>query len=159
MTKIKTIAGAFAFTGLWLVAVSCGNRESQVAEDWIAAWNSHDVEKFTPLFTNDALYEDVTFGEVNHGSGELRKFAASFFEAVPDMHMELMGSSVENGHGTIEWRLSGTDKGVYKTGKKFSIRGASIIEVRGGKISRNLDFYDSAGIMRQVGLLPQEAAK
>jgi ketosteroid isomerase-like protein len=101
----------------------------------------------------------VTFGEVNHGSGELRKFAASFFEAVPDMHMELMGSSVENGHGTIEWRLSGTDKGVYKTGKKFSIRGASIIEVRGGKISRNLDFYDSAGIMRQVGLLPQEAAK
>ena len=159
MMTIRTTACAFALACLWLAAVSCGSRESHVAEDWVAAWNSHDVEKFTPLFTDDAVYEDVTFGEVNHGSAELRKFAASFFEAVPDMRMELMGSSVENGHGTIEWRLSGTDKGVYKTGKKFSIRGASIIDVRGGRISRNLDFYDAAGIMRQVGLLPQEAAK
>jgi steroid delta-isomerase-like uncharacterized protein len=159
MTRIKTIVWAFALTGLWLAVVNCGSRDSHVAEDWIAAWNSHDVKKFAPLFTDGALYEDVTFGEVNRGSGELRKFAAAFFDAVPDMRMELIGSSVENGHGTIEWRLSGTDKGVYKTGKKFSIRGASIIDVRGGKISRNLDFYDSAGIMRQVGLLPQEAAK
>jgi hypothetical protein len=93
-----------ALTGMWLATVSCGSRESHVAEDWVAAWNSHDAEKFTPLFTDDAVYEDVTFGEVNHGSAELRKFAASFFEAVPDMRMELMGSWVGNGHGTIEWR-------------------------------------------------------
>lgn len=109
--------------------MSCGSRDSHIGEDWAAAWSSHDVENFTPLFTDDAVYEDVTFGEVNHGSAELRKFAASFFDAV------------------------------YKTGKKFSIRGASIIDVRGGEISRNLDFYDAAGIMRQVGLLPQEGAK
>ena len=159
MTRMSTIVSVVALAGLWLAAVSCGSRDSYVAENWIAAWNSHDVEKLTPLFTDDATYEDVTFGEINHGSGELRKFAASFFDAVPDMRMELIQSSIENGHGTIEWRLSGTDKGVYKTGKKFSIRGASILKVRGGKIFRNLDFYDSAGIMRQVGLLPPEAAK
>lgn len=154
-----TVVWACVLTGLWLVAVSCSSRDSHVAENWITGWNSHDVEKIIPVFTDDALYEDVTFGEVNHGSGELRKFAASFLDAVPDLHMELIHSSVENGHGTIEWRLSGTDKGVYKTGKKFSVRGASIIDLRGEKISRNLDFYDSAEIMRQVGLLPSAAAK
>jgi ketosteroid isomerase-like protein len=45
---------------------------------------------------------------------------------------------------------------MYKTGKKFSVRGVSVIEVREGKIFRNLDFYDSATIMRQLGLLPAQ---
>jgi ketosteroid isomerase-like protein len=68
----------------------------------------------------------------------------------------LLRSSIHDGHGTIEWTLSGTDKGMYKTGKKFSVRGVSVIEVREGKIFRNLDFYDSATIMRQLGLLPAQ---
>jgi hypothetical protein len=44
--------------------------------------------------------------------------------------------------------------GLYKTGKKFSVRGASVYELRGGKFSGNRDYYDSASIMRQVGVLP-----
>jgi ketosteroid isomerase-like protein len=44
--------------------------------------------------------------------------------------------------------------GLYKTGKKFSVRGASVFEIRGGKVYRNRDYYDSAAIMRQVGVLP-----
>ena len=129
------------------------NGEARIVERWVAAWNSHDVKKVIPLFTDDVLYEDVTFGAVNHGSTDLRKFASFFFEAVPDMKFEVLNSSVEGKRGVIEWVFSGTDKGVYKTGKRFTVRGVSIIDVDHGRISRNLDFYDSASIMRQVGLL------
>jgi len=45
---------------------------------------------------------------------------------------------------------------VFNTGRKFSVRGVSVIDVRDGKISRSLDFYDSAAIMRQVGKLPAQ---
>jgi steroid delta-isomerase-like uncharacterized protein len=159
MRRMTTIAPAVALATLCLMAASCKVQPSHVAEDWVAGWSSHDVEKLAAVFTDDVFYEDVTFGDVNHGVADLRKFAASFFESVPDMHMELIRASSENAHGTIEWRLTGTDKGVYKTGKKFSVRGASVIDVREGKISRNLDFYDSAAIMRQVGLLPAETGK
>jgi ketosteroid isomerase-like protein len=69
---------------------------------------------------------------------------------------ELANRTVDKGHGTIEWVFTGTDKGLYKTGKRFSVRGVSVIDLRGGRISRNLDFYDAASIMRQVGLLPSE---
>jgi len=127
--------------------------ETRIVESWVAAWNSHDVEKVIPLFTDDVLYEDVTFGAVNHGSADLRKFASFFFEAVPDMKFEVLNSSIEGKRGVIEWVFSGTDKGVYKTGKQFTVRGVSIIDVEHGRISRNLDFYDAASIMRQVGLL------
>lgn len=129
-----------------------------MAEKWIAAWNSYNPDKMLPVFTDDVFYEDVAFGEVSHGSAELRKFAASYFEAVPDLELKLLRASIHNGHGTIEWAFSGTDKGIYKTGKKFSVRGVSVIDMRDGKIFRNLDFYDSATIMRQVGLLPTPPA-
>jgi steroid delta-isomerase-like uncharacterized protein len=125
-----------------------------IAEKWIAAWNSHSPEKMLPVFTDDVFYEDVAFGEVSHGSAELRKFAASEFEGVPDLELKLLRANIQGGHGTIEWVFSGTDKGVFNTGKKFSVRGVSVIDVRDGKISRSLDFYDSGTIMRQVGVLP-----
>ena len=136
------------------IAQSRTSGKIPIVEKWVAAWNSHDVDKVVPLFTNDVVYEDVTFGAVNHGSAELRKFASFFFEAVPDMKFELLESSVQGKRGVIEWVFSGTDKGVYKTGKRFTVRGVSIINLDNGRISRNLDFYDAATIMRQVGVLP-----
>ncbi len=123
-----------------------------------AAWNSHDPDKVLTFFTEDVVYEDVAFGAVNHGQSELRKFAAGFFEAVPDLKLEVVSSSVHHGHGAVEWVLRGTDKGLYKTGKKFSVRGVSVFEMRGKKFSSNKDFYDLATIMRQVGVLPPEPA-
>jgi steroid delta-isomerase-like uncharacterized protein len=130
------------------------SHKAGVAEAWIAAWNSHDAEKLAALFTEDVMYEDIPFGEVNHGRQELRKFAASEFEAVPDLKVELKNSSIQGGHGSIEWLFTGTDKGIFKTGKQFSVRGASIITVKNGKISRNVDYYDVTTMMRQVGQLP-----
>ncbi|MGA9529683.1 MAG: nuclear transport factor 2 family protein [Terriglobales bacterium] len=130
--------------------------EEAFAKKWIAAWNSHNPEKMLPLFADDIVYEDVAYGEISHGHTELRKFAADEFEAVPDLDLKLLHASVANNHATIEWSFSGTDKGIYKSGKKFTVRGVSVIDLRGGKIVRNLDFYDSAAIMRQAGVLPAQ---
>lgn len=135
---------------------AAGDGDTAVAEKWIAAWNSHDPDKMLPVFTDDVFYEDVAFGEVSHGHAEFRKFAVEEFEGVPDLELKLVRAAIHNGHGTIEWNFSGTDKGVYKTGKKFTVRGVSVIDVRDGKISRSLDFYDTGTIMRQVGVLPAQ---
>lgn len=152
---IVAMLGALAITGATR-ARAAGDPDAGVAEKLIAAWNSHDPEKMLPLFTDDVFYEDVAFGEVSHGQAELRKFAASEFEGVPDLELKLLHANVQGGHGAIEWSFSGTDKGVYKTGKKFTVRGVSVIEVRKGKIARCQDFYDVAAIMRQVGVLPAQ---
>ena len=85
------------------------NPGAAFAEKWIAAWNSHDVEKFLPLFTDDIFYEDVTFGEVSHNAAELRKFYLSEIEGIPDLNLKLERANIQNGHGTIEWTFSGTD--------------------------------------------------
>jgi steroid delta-isomerase-like uncharacterized protein len=161
MNSKRALAGVILLAMLALPAIAAPpegkaatDPNSALAEKWIAAWNSHSPDKMLPLFTEDVVYEDVAFGEVSHGSAELRKFAAAEFEGVPDLELKLLRSSIHNSHGTIEWTFTGTDKGVFKTGKKFSVRGVSVIDVRDGKISRSLDFYDVSTIMRQVGVLP-----
>ena len=128
--------------------------ESAIGAKWAAAWNSHNADTMAATFTDDVYYEDVVFGEVSHGSAELRKFAASEWDGVTDLEIKVVRAAVHGGHGTIEWAFSGTDKGVFNTGKKFTVRGVSVVDVRGGKISRCLDYYDAATIMKQVGALP-----
>lgn len=160
--NVKQVFSAAAIFALLLTmavpraAQAANDPNSAVGEKFVAAWNSHDPDKMLPLFTNDVFYEDVAFGEASHGHAEFRKFAASEFEGIPDLELKLVHAAIHNGHGTIEWTFTGTDKGVYKTGKKFTVRGVSVVDVRDGKISRSLDFYDSATIMRQVGVLPAQ---
>jgi ketosteroid isomerase-like protein len=97
----------------------------------------------------------VAFGLKAQGHAELRKMAADFFAGVPDLKLEVVSNTSMGNCGSVEWVFSGTDVGLYKTGKKFSVRGASVYELRGGKFSSNRDYYDSASIMRQVGILPR----
>jgi steroid delta-isomerase-like uncharacterized protein len=130
--------------------------EGAIAEKFIAAWNSHDPDKLLAVCTDDIFYEDVAFAQVNHGKAELRKFAVSEFEGVPDLELKVVRTEIHNGHGSIEWSFTGTDKDVYKTGKKFTVRGVSVVDVREGKIARSQDFYDVSTVMRQVGLLPAQ---
>jgi len=133
--------------------------ESAIGAKWAAAWNSHNADTMVAAFTDEVYYEDVAFGEVSHGTAELRKFATDEWAGVSDLQLKVVRASVHGGHGTIEWTFSGTDKGVFNTGKKFTVRGVSVVDVRGGKISRCLDYYDAATIMKQVGALPAAPAE
>ena len=133
----------------------------RVLEDWATAWSSHDTAKVLALFTDDCVYEDVTFGMVNHGKEELRAFADGSFAAVPDFTIALTARFVAGNWAAMEWVMSGTHKGDFPgmpaTGKRFSaIRGATVVELQGGKIHRNSDYWDAATFMKQVGLLPAQ---
>lgn len=129
-------------------------------DQWAIAWSSHDTEKVLALFTEDCVYEDVTFGVVNHGRAELRAFANGVFAGIPDFKVELTARFVAGPSAGMEWVMSGTHKGDFPgmpaTGKHFSIRGVTIVELREGKIRRNSDYWDAATVMRQVGLLPKQ---
>jgi len=127
-----------------------------IVDQFFAAWNSHDPDKVVASFTEDIVYEDVAAGHISRGRAEVRKWVEGAFADIEDFKMEAVSSSFQNGRGVMEWVWSGTDKGLLKTGKTFSVRGVSIFEVRRGKISRYKEYYDFGTVMRQVGLLPGE---
>jgi steroid delta-isomerase-like uncharacterized protein len=137
-----------------LGAVNSRDKSMDLVQKQFAAWNAHDGSKVASYYTDDVVYEDVAFGLKAQGHAELQKMAADFFVAVPDFKLEVVSNTSMGNRGSVEWVFSGTDVGLYKTGKTFSVRGASLYELRGGKFSSNRDYYDSASIMRQVGILP-----
>jgi steroid delta-isomerase-like uncharacterized protein len=135
----------------------------RLIESWVRVWSSHDPEEVVALFTDDCVYEDVTFGVVLHGRDELRSFAAGAFAAVPDIAFELKSRFVAGSSAGLEWVMRGTHRGDFPglpaTGKRFSsIRGATILQLHDGRIRRNSDYWDAATFMRQVGLLPSPPA-
>ena len=153
------IASAISVTiGICCIGAANGMyKSSDLVQSNFAAWNAHDADKVASLYTDDVIYEDVPFGLVARGHAEMRKMAADFFASIPDLKLEVVSSTSVGNRGSVEWIFSGTEMGLYKTGKKFSVRGASVYAVRDGKFSGNRDYYDSASIMRQVGVLPKAA--
>jgi steroid delta-isomerase-like uncharacterized protein len=128
--------------------------DTAVAQAWIEAWNSHDPDKVITLFTENAVVEDVTFGAVSRGLAEIRQFAVSSFTAFPDIHFDLVNSTLKGGHGTIEWVFSGTDTGGFGgTGKPFSVRGVTVMDVHGTQLTRETDYWDLATVLKEIGRL------
>jgi steroid delta-isomerase-like uncharacterized protein len=128
-------------------------------EAWAADWSSPDkVDHLLSLFTDDCIYEDVTLGIVHHGKSELKAFAEGIFAAFPDFKIEPTARFVAGGWAGMEWIMSGTHKGdlpgMPATNERFSIRGATILEVESDKIKRCSDYWDLTTFLKQVGLMP-----
>jgi steroid delta-isomerase-like uncharacterized protein len=127
--------------------------------DWASAWSSSTaVEKFTSLFTDDCVYEDVPLGAVSHGKTELQGFYNTIFNVFPDFKVELTAQFIAGNRAGAEWTFSGTHKGdlpgLPATNKHVSVRAASVFEIEGGKLKRCSDYFDMATALRQIGALP-----
>ena len=126
-----------------------------VLDQWATVWSSHDVDRVLRLFTDNCVYEDVPTGAVNTGTDALRAFAEFFFSVAPDFEVEIARRFETAEWAAGEWTMSGTQKGdmpnLPATGKPFSIRGATILELEHGKIRRCVDYWDMAAFLKQLG--------
>ena len=128
-------------------------------EDYLAAWNSHDVEKTLSFFTDDCIYEDVPTGNVSRGKEELKAYISNTFAVFDDFKLEMKSSFIAGDWRGAEWIMSGRHTGdipgIPTTGKSFSVRGASINELQEGKIKRTSDYWNIVSFLQQVGLMPE----
>jgi steroid delta-isomerase-like uncharacterized protein len=123
------------------------DKQNRAIEQWAVAWSAHDVDRLLPLFTADAVYEDVPMGVVSRGAAELQAFAESVFARLPDVSFELQSAFVDGAMGGAEWAMRGT-----REGKRVEIRGMSAFEFAGDRIRRCSDYWDMANYLRQLGV-------
>ena len=121
-------------------------------EEWAAAWSAGDVDRLAPIFTDDCVYEDVTMGVLTHGKAELKAFAGGIFAAIPDFAIELSSRFTAGPWAGLEWAMSGTHRGdlpgLPATGKPFTLRGASILELSSGRLARCTDYWDMVSFLK-----------
>ncbi len=130
----------------------------EVVRDLDAAWASWDVERVLSYFTDDCLYEDLAVGAAKRGKKEVSEFLSGFSVGFPDVSVQFTGHCFSNDRLCFEWILTGTHSGDRPgrpaTGKRISIRGASVAEFTGGKIARQSDYYDMVTFLRQLDMFP-----
>jgi len=130
--------------------------------DWAAAWAVGDVEGILATFTDDADFEEVPIGVVTHGQDELRAHLEGLKAAFPDISIVVTGGLVAGDRAAAEWTFTGTYSGQFPglppgTGQTVTVRGSSILELEGGKIRADREYWDAHAFLVQAGALSAPA--
>lgn len=111
-------------------------------EEYIDAWNSTDVDRMSAYFADDVTYIDHAIG-VDLNRQTVGGFLTAFIGNYPVGFNVTPTSLCENPVAetfAYEWTVSGASE----SGTKMSIRGISMIRMRGDKIVRNVDYWNRA---------------
>jgi steroid delta-isomerase-like uncharacterized protein len=132
-------------------------------KEQIEALNRHDAAAFAGFYTPDALVHDPQHPEPLKGRDAIRKDIADFIGAFPDLNFTLK-TVVESGDTVaFEGAGKGTHKGpmaspageIPATNRPMELRFAAFLRVNGqGLIAEERRYFDMAGMMQQLGLMP-----
>ena len=128
-----------------------------MVREYFASWKTHDVEKIASFFTDDCVYDNVAREQTYRGKDQLKGWAKASFDAIPDFKLDITSLFASGDLLACEWIMTGTLSGkspeLPATGKGFSVRGSTIVQLKDGKIQRNADYWDLATFLRQVDLM------
>ena len=136
-----------------------GQDNLQIARESFAAWNAHDVEAFVKRLDTKTIWESDTFPAPFVGHEGARQFFKLYLTAFPDLHLDVEAIlPAGESQVVVRWRSSGTHKGplanIPATGRKGSVHGCTVMEVKSQKIAHAWVYFDNAHLLRQLGVLP-----
>ena len=135
----------------------------QVDDRGIAAWNDHDTDAWVGLFADDFVIYDWTVADAIRDEEGARQYFNAWKTAFPDMQVKQTNRVVGDDAVASEVEFIGTNTGpmvmggneIPPTNKAVTGRGSYIGYVRDGKIVEFSSHPDVAGMMMQLGFMPQ----
>jgi predicted ester cyclase len=129
----------------------------------IAAWDSHDTDAWVDLFADEFTWYDWSLPEPIRDKAAARAVFGSWMTAFPDMQVKQTDRVVGDDAVAGEILFLGTNTGpismggteIPPTNRTVTARGSYIARVRDGKIVEFSAHEDIAGMMIQLGLIPQ----
>lgn len=117
-------------------------------------WNQAKFDALDELY--DAGYEGhiPLVGKVDRSG--LKAVIGAYRRAFPDLKFEVQDIIQEGDVLAVRWRASGTNRadfmGVPATGKYGTVQGLSLIDLRNGKIGRDVAEMDLTAFFEQMGV-------
>ncbi len=121
-----------------------------LAEEFLAAWNSQDVDRVVSCYTADAEYRDPNTRGAVQGSAALRRYLSKLFGRWL-MHWSLREAYLfEGGAGcAVLWRATFRRS---PEDQPIAIDGIDFVAVRDERIARNEVCFDRAQLAPLLGL-------
>ncbi|MFL5254494.1 MAG: nuclear transport factor 2 family protein [Rhodopila sp.] len=114
---------------------------SGLSQQLEAAWNAHDLAKFTALFTPDAKWMSMT---APPSSASVRDQTEAIMKANPDTNCVLGSHAADEKQALSEWSCTGTDS---MTKKRIEVHTVTVdILAPDGKIKERHGYFDPASL-------------
>jgi len=125
------------------------------------SWDLRDPERGATVIAEDCHFEDIARGELLRGPEGYMRDYHRWREAFPDGEVKVVNVIVQGNWAVVEFVNRGTHTGPLHssigtfapTGLRMEIRYCSVMRVDDGKVVEGRDYYDSASIARQLGLM------
>lgn len=125
-------------------------------------FNARDLDRVAAICADDFVLEDVPAGIVLNGPEGMRAWLGNWVTAAPDAIADLCLIFGEGDHVATEHFGTATHTGplmtpkgeLPATGAKLEIWFSENYILRDGKLISMRVFYDGAGVLRQLGLMP-----
>ncbi|MEX5729206.1 steroid delta-isomerase-like uncharacterized protein [Rhodovulum iodosum] len=125
------------------------------------SWDLRDPERGMSVIAEDCHFEDVARGELLPGPEAYKRDYERWLTAFPDGALEITNVIVQGDWAVVEFTNRGTQTGPLRSslgtfppsGRRMEARYCSVMRVKDGKVVEGRDYYDSASIARQLGLV------
>ena len=134
-----------------------------VVRQFHESWDMRDPDRGAEVISDDIDFEDIARGEKLPGKDGYKSDYHRWREAFPDglCKVENVIVSACGNWATVEFRNTGTHTGLLRsslgdfepTGRRAEVRYCSVMRVENGMVVEGRDYYDSATIARQLGLV------
>ena len=125
------------------------------------SWDLRDPERGATVIAEDCHFEDMARGELQLGREGYKRDYHRWREAFPDGEVKIVNVIVQNTWAVVEFVNRGTQTGplhsslgtFLPSGRRMEVRYCSVMRVADGMVVEGRDYYDSASIVRQLGLV------
>lgn len=134
------------------------NNLTKITTDLLDAFNAHDVDRAAALFSPEYSGVDISQAFPHSGREGIRKNLSAYLEAFPDFQIQADETITNGNRIVVIWSSKATHQGkllnIPPTGRRIESRGVTVLTVENDQVMRGLYFWDVAGVLREMGLLP-----
>ncbi len=125
------------------------------------SWDLRDPERGAAVISEDCRFEDIARSELLTGPAAYIEDYHRWRSAFPDGSLSVTNVIVQGDWAVVEFVNRGTQTGTLKSslgefppsGRSMEVRYCSVMRVKDGMVVEGRDYYDSASIARQLGLV------
>lgn len=130
-------------------------KTTELAERYVAAWNSRDPGDVVARFAAGGTYEDATTGGPVEGQAIADAFGQLLL-AFPDLGFEAEDVLAGEGSCAIQWLMRGTNTGSFSgappTGQTVSLLGAQFLRTKDDLVTSAVGYLDQRTLATGLGL-------
>ncbi len=131
-----------------------------IASEYMKIWSAGNADLLDKYADENITADYTHFGKPYKGIADYKSMLEMTYDCFPDLKITIQDLIPKENEQkvTVEWKYEGTHKngnifGVESSGKKVSVPGITILEIKNGLVTKEKGIVDNLSLIMQLGAL------